>query len=258
MKLYLKDDFSISSRSKTPLSRARIFRDQYFLRFPICRLHLIILGHIGYFFAWIGIVYGWDWCHSTLHILGSSNGSVFNTLFQTHKKSGDKHGRLPKYLYYLAPKPNNQKRREISRISTLRLNGTELMSLFKLLCIQPIFEYVASTRTISYHHRQFEPNGQNLILALLKLVTVTTNVRSIPKESQQDLIWETVQCYTKSFIRMFKDAKAKDKEYLNRDFNGFNLKIPNLSALYSIPKHIQFIGDLDFSDTACVCLPREI
>lgn len=99
----------------------------------------------------------------------------------------------------------------------------------------------------------FEAKGQQLILSLVQLVTITTNVRCIPREKRIPLTWEVVLRYSRIFVSMFQMAEAKDPQYLNREFSGFNLKIPNLSALYSIPQHIQFIGDLDFSDTSPVC-----
>ncbi len=151
--------------------KADIFRDQYFLRFPSCRLHLIILGHIGYFFAWSGIIYGWDWCQSMYHNLLQSKRIIFigfNALYKKYKTAGSREGRFPKFIYFLKkkettkedgkkskkdkqkkPKKDKQDKekqkkpycKNPSQIVTLRLNGPELMTLFKLLCVVPIFEY---------------------------------------------------------------------------------------------------------------------
>lgn len=69
---------------------------------------------------------------------------AFNHLFVFYKDAG--YGHLPKYLYYLSSKEKKSQYAR-TRLSILRLNGIELMSLFKLLCVQPIFEYVSCTCT---------------------------------------------------------------------------------------------------------------
>lgn len=51
------------------LWKLRIFRISFFKRFPKCRLHLILLGHVRKVLESLGIIYGWDWVRSK-HMVG--------------------------------------------------------------------------------------------------------------------------------------------------------------------------------------------
>ncbi len=103
--------------------------------------------------------------------------------------------------------------------------------------------------------RQFDDKGKALALALVKLVTVTTNlnVLSDVDKSYKGVLWNIIDDYRAKFIANFKGRKAKDIKLLNRDDWTPNLQIPNLSSLYSLPLQVKFLKDLDFSDTSVVC-----
>ncbi len=105
--------------------------------------------------------------------------------------------------------------------------------------------------------RQFDEPGKRLIIALVRLVTVTTNleVLSDHDRSYEGLLWHIIRQYKKAFKTMFEGKHAKDKELLTRPERQWtpNLKRPNLCSLNSIPLQIQFVKDLDFSDTSTVC-----
>lgn len=102
---------------------------------------------------------------------------------------------------------------------------------------------------------EFEHEGQALILALVRLVTVLTDTKAVSNfdKTYQGLIWEIISDYNHKLISMFKDAEAKDKEHVIGKWKGLNLSgRPNISALYSIPKQISFLQDLEYADTSRV------
>jgi hypothetical protein len=72
--------------------------------------------------------------------------------------------------------------------------------------------------------------------------------------NKENPVSKVVYNYVSQFIKLFKDADAMDKEFLNPLYKAiFTFDFPKLSALFSLSVHIYMTGGLKATDTSPVC-----
>ena len=78
------------------------------------------------------------------------------------------------------------------------------------------------------------------------------NVKSL--YSQSNVISKIVLNYITNFLSLFRNAQAKEVEYLNPNYKQiFSFDFPKLSALFSLSLYIYMTGGLKHTDTSPVC-----
>lgn len=204
--------------------KLEIFRWDFFARFGICRLHLLLLGILSKTILWLGLVKGWVWCQSlNAHVLSRKKDAQYAGLF------------LPSIVFFLKASKNDK---EFSKLRMISPNGNEIFAIAKIFCECPLWNSLSLLE-------------KKLVISMLSVVMIVYDAGKYYAEDLYELDGYLHSCvlrFREQFRETFTSAVVAEPQYLTRNWKGFNTGFPNFSALLSLSRQFAFFGDLSYSD----------
>lgn len=207
--------------------KLEIFRKKIFLRFGFCRLHLIVLGVVQKVIHGLGMKYGWVFCDR----------------FNLHVKNHPKFPNLsPPSLVFKIKEPTKGAGSDIHMISLI---GDELLTLAKFICEESMLFYIT------------DPNDKQLVIQTLKLVSLFYRQLTDDEIKEGGYLFQQIIEFRKLFAKAFLGQQPHPDHRLKKDPNKpdkpdwtFNLRLPTLSALLTVPTLLRYLGPSKFQDTS--------